>query len=187
MGSKRKLDGLGRRVVRIIESDDLVTAISIDAIGGTVEHQKKSIHHAAKAVASECLVIEGAMLESLKHLDVFARLFQSGDKSPENQSFYRSLCENLNRLERVALVIYQAEKMDRPALSMLARISRFAKSNKLLLRIILVGDIAELSKVSISSGIRVDAFIPRKMADVMTDASVKHHFSVSQFTQVVNS
>ena len=58
-----KLDGLGRRMVRILEEGNLVTAISIDSVGGSQISRTLSIGRAVKAAGGVSISLDGKRLQ----------------------------------------------------------------------------------------------------------------------------
>ena len=184
-----RLDGLGRRTLKILNSDDLVTAISASAIGGSKQQQKRSFARAATDADAGCFVVEGASVSKRNLADTISNSLGKEIKSTETDqsSLYRIVCESVRQLRKSFVVVYDAEDADRDVLSMLARVSAFAQRNGLVFRVVLIGDIPRLTKSTYYTGIRINSFVPRKVAEVAYDELSRQRYSVSQFTQHATS
>lgn len=184
-----KLDGLGRRIVQIIDGEELFTAISDTAVAGTALQQKVSIQRAAHHSGADSFVLDGAGLDKKKLVWAFAAgLNQDASAAgldSEQCSFYRAACEAVTQLKRIVVAIHRAQHAEREALSMLSRVSGFARRNELVFKVILIGDIPQLTENAYFTGIRVDRFIPRKKAADAYDERSRQMFSVQEFTQVI--
>lgn len=176
-------------MLKILDSDDLVTAISISAIGGTKQQQKKSFARAAKDADAGCFVVDGALVSKGYLAETISKsLGKTIQPSETDQgSLYRLVCESVRQLRKSFVVVYGAEEADREVLSMLARVSAFAQRNGLVFRVVLIGDIPRLTRSTYFTGIRINSFVPRKVAESAYDELSRQQYSVSQFTQHATS
>ncbi|NND82958.1 MAG: hypothetical protein HKN50_11065 [Gammaproteobacteria bacterium] len=184
-----RLDGLGRRVVDIIEGDDVFTAVSSKAVAGTLQQQRTSVQRAAQQAQANAVILDGNGLNKKQIVFNFTLGLVQDSRSPNlgsgEDSYYRVACEALRHLERVVLMVQGAQYAEREALSMLSRIAGFARRNNLVFKVILIGDIPQLTENAFYTGIRVDRFIPRKTAAVAFDERSRQMFSVAEFSQAV--
>ena len=179
-----KLDGLGRKMLRILEEGNLVTAISIDAVGGSQQTQIQSIGRAVKSVGGVSIALDGKRLQERELLGAF--FLSSGSANTtllEEASLYRTVCDIVGKLQTVSVVVHNAEDADRQVLSMLSRVARYAARNGFTFRVVLIGDIPLLTKNTYYTGIRVDRFVPKSAANRAFDELSRHRYSTSEFTQ----
>lgn len=184
-----RLDGLGRRMLKILDSDDLVTAISASAIGGTQQQQKNSFARAASEAGAGCFVVDGSLASKRSLAELVTKsLDKHIEYSEKDQgSLYRIVCEAVRQLRKSFVIVYAAQEADRDVLSMLARVSAFAERNGLIFRVVLIGEIPLLTKSTYFTGIRINRFVPRKVAEEAYDELTRQQYSVSQFTQHITS
>lgn len=158
-----KLDGLGRKVLLIIDSQDSFTLVSHDAMGGDILSQELSIQKATKTVACDSFIFSGSHFNKYALLDAMSNRtrYKNTASTSQKGSYYRATCDCLRRLKRVCVVIYDADLVETEGLQMLARVAGFAKRNNFLFSMIFIGDSARISKVSNLNGIEIDRFVPR--------------------------
>ncbi|MFT5136180.1 MAG: hypothetical protein ACI8XV_001209 [Arenicella sp.] len=161
------LDGLGRKILLIIDSQDSFTLVSNDVIGGDLAGQKISIDMALKMVACDSFVFQSSRFDKYALLDAMSSRARCKNTASDRRkgSYYRAICDYVKRLKRVCLVIYDADLVEPEGLLMLARVTGFAKRNKFLFSIIFIGNTTRIRRTSNLSGIEIDRFIPRSSSN----------------------
>ena len=157
-----QLDGIGRRVVDVIDSDDIFCAIHKNSIAGSKEEQIFSFKRACKTVAAELLVFTAGEDTYTKALrDIFDRMkFQDRQFMNKTSSGYRFGTEALEEFKRSTIVVYNAEDMSDDLITVLARLSDFSIRNDLVFHVFLIGDITKIQQRTLTSKINIERTIP---------------------------
>jgi hypothetical protein len=157
------LDGLGRKILLIIDSQDSFTLVSNDVIGSDLAGQKISIYVALKMLACDSFVFQSSRFDKYILLDAMSSRTRCKNAASDRRkgSYYRATCDYVKRFKRVCSVFYDADLVAPEGLLMLARVTSFAKRSDLLFSTIFISNTTRIRRTSDLSGIEIDRFIPR--------------------------